>query len=86
MDPFYKIIDSSYKIKTDFDDKNAQLMMQKGIKGLAEIEQNMNINRNSVRIEPIYTDSVLNNNTLPPHPKRESMKGYKRLSFASLVD
>jgi len=78
---------STYKIKLkDFDKKNAQLMMQKGIKGLVAVEQGNHINRNSVLIEPNLNDSVINVNTLPPHPTKESMKGYKKIRFASLVD
>ena len=77
---------SSYKIKKDFNDKNLDFANSNKIVDIVEQEKNRKKNRNEQKIEPINTDSFTNVRLPPKHPKRDSMIGYKKISFASLVD
>ncbi len=77
---------SSYKIKKDFNDKHVEFMTKSKTVNEAKEDENRKKNRNKQKIEPIHTDSFINTRIMPKHPAREALIGYKRLSFASIVD
>lgn len=77
---------SSYKIKKDFNDKNLEFLTSKKSVDEVALEKERKKNRNEQKIEPIHTDSFTNTRMPPKHPTRSAMVGYKKLSFASIVD
>ncbi len=80
------IINSAYRKPKDINDKNLDFVKSNKIVDIVEQEKNRKKNRNEQKIEPIYTDSFINNRKPAKHPGRSAMIGYKKLSFSSIVD
>lgn len=78
-------MNSSYKIKKDFNEKNIEHVINRGNKKSTTNAMSANKNKNSTEFLHDKKESLID--TIKPYkPSKEHVYGRKKISFSSLVD